>query len=442
MKKLGFALVGLVTLALIYYFITTGSTQVIENAKQQLDHELSTLQQSGFSVKERKGEAKEDHFVISFDDPEKIAQYLNAQGTEMKLEDARALQGLQIGVDARYLPDSMHALSLELYPVALPKRMREDLGVEDRKLIAHIETMLAKKAFLVHIDFDKMLSGFNGYIKDIDETVQDDNEKAHIVANGMTFEGDIKASRISTFSQQVALLSLDTGKELLRISNVDGTYIITGKTSYDATSRYRADSVVVKAEPAFSLLAEDIENNIETSVRDGLAKSIITSKVKHIEVEQDHHKRAIEDIALDLTIENLDIAAIEALQKTDPEDETRINDLMQQLFSKGIRLTLSTFSAKKIVDNGTKIDGFDINGSLAVDSSFSIAAASQNPFSALGALQIKTHISVSNELYTLIVQDPRAMLMMMMVPPETKGNRQVYDVDFSQGKLTVNGVSF
>jgi len=442
MKKLAFGLIGLVAVAVIYYF-TAGSAQVTENAKQQLEHELSMLQQSGFSVKERKNEAKSDHFVISFDDPKKITQYLNTQGAEMTLEDAKALKGMQIGVDAKYLADSYSALSLDLYPVSLPKSMLKDLGEEDKKLVKHIETMLDKKALLLHIDFNRILSGFKGYLKDINETIEEDGEKATIAAKGMTFEGSIEKEKIHELSQKIALISLNAGKELqVKVSNISVTYLITGKTPYDAISHYRTESIVVKAEPAFSLLVKNIENETKNSVSNGLLKSVINTKAKQIEISEAQKKHSIEEIVLDLTVDNLDIAALEALQNTDPEDETRINTLTQQLLSKGISLTLPAFSAKKIVESGTVMDGFDMNGSVIIDKSFNVAAASQNLLMALDALQVKTHISISTELYALLVQDPRAMIMMMMVPPVSKENKKIYDIDFSKGKFTVNGNSF
>jgi hypothetical protein len=442
MKKLGFGLIGLVAIAVIYY-LTAGSAQIMENAKQQLNHELSVLQQSGFSVKERKSKSKQDHFIISFDEPKKMTQYLKAKGTEMTLEDAKALQGLQIGVDAKYLADSYSALSLDLYPVALPKSMLEDLGEEDKKLIEHIKTMLKKKAFLVHIDFNKMLSGFKGYLKDINETIEDEGEKVTVAATGMTFKGNIKEEKIHDFSQKIGLISLDAGKELqAKITNIDGNYVMTGKTPYDITSRYHTEAIIVKAEPTLSFSVKDIDNETKNTLHNGLLKSLITTKVKLVEIKEEQKKHTIKDIVLDFTVDNLDIGALEALQKTDPEDETRIQQLTQQILSRGITLTLPEFSAKKIVDNGTEMRGFDMNGSIVIDKSFSMAAVSQNPFAVLEALHIKTHITISDELYALTVQDPRAMIMMMMVPPATQKNNKVYDISFSQGKLIVNGTSF
>jgi len=442
MKKLGFGLIGLVAIAVIYY-LTAGSAQITENAKQQLNHELSILQQSGFSLKERKSVSKQDHFIISFDEPKKITQYLKAKATETTLEDVKALQGLQIGIDAKYLADSYSALSLDLYPVALPKSMLEDLGEEDKKLIEHIKTMLKKKAFLVHIDFNKILSAFKGYLKDIHETIENKGKKVTVTATEMTFKGNIKEEKIHDFSQKIGLISLDAGKELqAKITHIDGNYVMTGKTPYDITSRYHIEAIIIKEEPTLSFSVKDIDNETKNTLHNGLLKSLITTKIKLVEIKEEQKKNTIKNIVLDFTVDNLDIISLEALQKTDPKNETRIQQLTQQIFSKGITLTLPEFSAEKIVDNGTEMRGFDMNGSIVIDKSFSMAAVSQNPFAVLEALHIKTHINISDELYALAVQDPRAMIMMMMVPPATQKNNKVYDISFSQGKLIVNGTSF
>ena len=442
MKKLGFSLIGLVLIASVYYFMN-GSAQITENAKQQLNNELSTLQQSGFSVKERKSEKETDHSILSFDNPEKIVSYLNTQGAEMTLEDVKALKGLQVGMDAKYLPDSYSALSLDLYPVALPENMMHDLGEENKKLVDHIKGMLERRALLIHIDFNKMLNGFKGYIKDINETIEEDGEKVNITAKGMTFKGDIKDEKIHELSQKIALISLDADKEMqVKVVNIEGQNVITGATAYDITSHYSTESITVSAEPTCSLHVRKLENETKNSVENGLLQSVIRTKAERIEISEAQKKHTIEQMLFDFTADNLDVAALEALQQADSEDETRINQLIRQLLSKGILLTLDNFSAKKITENGTDMKGFEMNGTVSIAKSFNVNAVSHNPMLGLDAISIKTHISVSDELYTLIVQDPRAMIMMMMVPPVTKKGKKIYDVDFSNGKLTVNGVSF
>ncbi len=442
MKKLAFGLIGLVLIAVIYYFMN-GSAQITQEAKQELNHALSTLQQSGFSVNARKSTQKTDHFIIRFDEPEKITRYLNKQGVEMTLEEAKALKGLQVGVETQYLPDRSTALSLNLYPVALPDQMMKDLSHEDKQLADHIRGMLDKRALLLHIDFNKMLSGFKGYVKDINETIEEDGEKVKVAAKGMTFEGNFKAGRIHEFSQKAALVSLDADKELqLKISGIEGRYTATGTSPYDISSHYHAKTVAITSGQTLSVLAQNVDNTTQNSVHNGLLKSVIRSKAESIEISEAQKKHTIHTMLFDFTANNLDIAAIEALQKTDPKDKTRISQLTQQMLSKGITFTLNTLSAKKITENGSTIDGFDINGTVSIAKSFNINAASQNPLLVLDAIDIKTYISVSDALYALTVQDPRAMIMMMMVPPVEKAGRKIYTVIFSHGKLTVNGTSF
>jgi len=442
MKKFGFGLIGFILIAAIYYF-TSGTTRIVQEGKQRIDRELDILQQNGFSVKERKSDKRKEHFIVSFDEPEKIIHYLNIHGTEMTIEEARALKDLQIGIDATYLPESSSALSLDLYPVSLPKNMLEDLNDEEKQLIDHIKKMFERRALLLHIDFDRLFSGFKGYIRDINETIEEESQKVTIAAKGMTFKGSIEKGEIRRFSQKITLLSLDAGKELqARIDHISGSYLITGTTLYDATSHYHTGSIMLKTEPNIQIHIENIDNTIKNRVNNGLAQSSMKNKAGLIEISHAQQRYSIREIILDLTLDNLDIGVLEALQKTDPEDEVRIRQLTQQLLSKGIVLTLSDLSVGKITEKGIETEGFEMNGSIAIDKSLNINAASQNPMLALNALQIRTHISISNELYSLIVEDPRAMIFMMMAPPASQKGRKIYDMDFSNGKLKVNGISF
>jgi hypothetical protein len=76
---------------------------------------------------------------------------------------------------------------------------------------------------------------------------------------------------------------------------------------------------------------------------------------------------------------------------------------------------------------------------VAIDKSFDINAASQNPLAVLNALNTKTNISVSTELFALIAQEPRAMMVLMLMPPVEKEGKKIYEIEFIKGKLTVNG---
>jgi len=442
MKKFGFALIGLMSVAILYY-LTAGSAQITQKAKTQLAEQLTTLQKNGFLIQERNSTENEDHFIITFNDPQKMMHYLKAQGREISLEDAKTLKGMQLGVDIKYLPDTYSALSLDLYPVALPQTLLASMTEEDKTLTTHIQSMLARKALLLHIDFNKMLSGFKGSFKDINETIEEKGEKVTIVAKEMTFKGSLTANKIQSFSQKIGVLSLDAGEALqAQVTQIEGSYLMTGKSPYDALSHYHTQAILLKAQPNFSLQLKAIDNETQNSVENGLLTSHIITKIAQSLIEIEQKRYEIKESLLDFQIENLDIATLEALQKSDPNDETHIRQLTQTLLSKGIIFTLKHFSAKKVVDNGVEMNGFEMNSSVVINKTFNMASASQNPLALLNAIQMQTNIRISNELYALTVQDPRAMLMMMMVPPATQHNSKVYHIEFSHGKLLVNGISF
>ena len=102
-------------------------------------------------------------------------------------------------------------------------------------------------------------------------------------------------------------------------------------------------------------------------------------------------------------------------------------------------MNIPNFSVKKIVENGKTMDGFTLSSSLAIDKSFDINAVSQDPLAALNALSSKTDISVSNDLFARIAQEPRAMMVLMLMPPVEKEGKKIYEIEFTKGKLTVNG---
>ena len=79
-KKLGLGIFGLIAMAAIYYF-TVGSAQVTQEMKMRVNTELNMIEQNGFAVQEREVKAKTEHFILTFDDPEKIVAFFKKQGS-------------------------------------------------------------------------------------------------------------------------------------------------------------------------------------------------------------------------------------------------------------------------------------------------------------------------------------------------------------------------
>ncbi|HFQ61257.1 MAG TPA: hypothetical protein ENK39_03010, partial [Epsilonproteobacteria bacterium] len=229
-KKLGLAVIGVVVVGLIYY-ITAGSSQLTEQMKAQVNTELSSLQTEGFSVKGREIAETKEHFIITFDEPQKIAHFLTRQGVQMNVNDAALLKGLEVGVDVAYLDDTYSAVSFDMYPLALPTAITTSLKEEkDKKAFTQIEKMLKKKTFLMHIAVNKLGNGFKGYMNDIDETLEGE-KNVDIKMKGLTFSGDIKNNIIHSVKQDLKLLTMQVPQEMLvSFENLKSDYAITGKT--------------------------------------------------------------------------------------------------------------------------------------------------------------------------------------------------------------------
>ncbi|HHE06140.1 MAG TPA: hypothetical protein ENK90_03370, partial [Epsilonproteobacteria bacterium] len=112
-KKLGLAIVGILAVGIIYYF-TAGSSQLTAQIKTQVDAELTHLQTEGFSIKNREIAKTKEHFVLSFDEPKKIAHFFRSQGVQLNVNDAALLEGLHVGIDVHYLNDAYSAVSFDM----------------------------------------------------------------------------------------------------------------------------------------------------------------------------------------------------------------------------------------------------------------------------------------------------------------------------------------
>ncbi len=441
MRKIGFGLIGILALAAIYYF-TSGSTRVTEEMKKQVNHELTTLQQNGFGIENREVGKTQEHFILDFSEPEKIIAYLKHQGVQINTKNLSSLKGMKFAVDAKYLKDAYSALSTDISVKALPDEVVAALQKKDPGLLAHINKMIDNKSLLVHVDFNKLLNGFKGYVKDINETFSDD-VSVNLLAQGMTFEGSLANEKLKTLKQHIAQLSLHADKAVeVVLKNLTATYTLTGATNYDAQTTYSVENLKAYAADDFQMEGVNIKGTSTTALHNKLLKSSASSTIEKITLQEKQNRYALTETSLDVTLDNLDIEAFEKLQKTDPRDRLAINKLSEQILTQGIELNISNLSSKEVNIQHQPMGSFHLNAYGKIDSSLDLTAAQQNPLILLQALSAKTHIEASPALFSHLMQDPRAMMVMMLIPPQEKNGQKVYDLKYLKGKLTVNGVSF
>jgi len=77
--------------------------------------------------------------------------------------------------------------------------------------------------------------------------------------------------------------------------------------------------------------------------------------------------------------------------------------------------------------------------SFSINKGTDLAVLQQNPFAILSAVNTKTKIVLSDALFTLIAQQPQAMLLAMFIQPKIVNGKKVYEVELKDGKFSVNG---
>jgi len=440
MKKLSLAVFTVIVIAAIYY-MTSGSTQLVSQMKVEVDSKLASLQTQGFSLKGREVSEKKEHFVISFDEPDKIAAYLTKKGSKMSPEDAKILQGLEVGVDINYLSDTYSGVSFDLYPLALPESLTSAATTpEDKRMLQQLEKMLKKKTFLVHCDINKLGTGFKGYMKDIDETITDDNITMQIKLSELTFTGDIKEDAISSMKQTLKSLSMTVPDTLdLSLDGLNSTYTVTGDSAYDYTTEYSIERIKMQQKDAILLNIQDFEALADSGVKNTLLYSHLKTKTKRIEISQQNEKIVLDTLHFDMKADKLDVNALEALGKVDPDNEQEVNTALQALVSKGMQLEIPEFSIANIEAIGKKMEGFQLDLFVEIDKSLNIASLQQNPMLALNAFTANINLSLSEALFAVIAQQPQAVMAMMLFHPKDVNGKKVYKFKLKDGKFTVNG---
>jgi len=444
MKKLGLALVTIVAIATIYY-VTLGSAQVVEKIKTEVNNELGLLQKSGFKVEEREASEKKDSFVLTFDDPQKITNYLVAEGESISVEDITLLKGMKLKMDMEYLPTTTDSISIDIYPISLPTNITKDLGIdENSKSLQAIREMIKEKAFMAHINFNKLLSGFDGYVKDIDKTFKD-TQDSHLLLKGLTFKGNMDDKTITGFNQKLETFAYElTDKVKVKLSKAD--------TSIDSSDKktdidYHISSIDLKIndeKKSFDVMINNITGESKDTKRDTLLDNKSQFKIASVNIKDAGKESILNNIEINSVTKNLDMKALEKLQNYsgDQENPDSIKEFIPILkaFTKSdMVMDISKISVESITSEGKTFEGLNISALLKLNKDFKWDGVEANPMMLLQLPNVKANIELSNEIFSMIAQTPQAMMLMMMAQPVDKNGKKVYDIEFNQGSLKLNG---
>ena len=442
MKKMSIALFALISITVIYY-ITSGSAQLKSQIKSQVDSEVASLKMHGFSVHREAVDEQQEHLVISFDDPKKIASYFSQHGAQLSVADAALFKGLQVAVDLHYLLDAYSGLSLDIYPITLPETITANTASpKEKKILKQIEQMLDKKTFLLHCDVNKLGNGFKGYIKDIREVLKSDPD-IHINLDQFKFSGEIDKNRLQSMEQSLKYIRFDIANVFtFNINALKSHYHVTGSTAYDYKTAYTIEKISVQQNDVMTFIVNHFEAFSDTTVKKSLAHTALKTKTNTIIISNKEENLTINTMIFDMNASNLDVNALEHLSTIDPyneKNEKEVNTTIQKIISKGVILGIPRLSVSNIAYKGQNMEGFHLNSQITIDKSLNLTDIDKNPLLALQALRAHLNLTLSEGLYSFIGQQPEAIMAMMLFPPKEVQAEKVYEVEVKDGRPIVNG---
>ena len=438
-KKVGIGIIGLILVAFIYY-ITSGASQLALQMKKQVDADLTNMQTQGFDIEDRETSENKEHFVLSIKEPKKVATYLTSQGVQVSVEDIEVLKGMKIGIDVAYLADAYSASSFDMYPVALPTALTTaTLEADDKKALEQIKKMIEKKTFLLHVDVNKLGTGFKGYMKDINEVVEGENPVT-VTMTALKFTGDLEKNKLKSIKQTLKNFSMhDKDDEInIQLNNLKSNYALTGDTSYDYDTGYTIGKITFSTKDALDLRVNNVSVDSNSKVKNNLASITAETKIESIHFSDGQKTSTLETLLFDMKADNFDIKAIEKLETINPNNEKELLTVFQQLISQGIHFEIPNFSVKHIALDNKKLDGFTLTSSFDIDKSLNLSSLKRNPMAAIGAMDASLKLTLSDQLFGFLAQQPQAVMAMMLFQPKTVNNQKVYKVELKGGRVTVN----
>ncbi|NEW61494.1 YdgA family protein [Sulfurovum sp. bin170] len=445
MKKIGLALIALVVIIGIYY-TTLGSTQIVDEMKKEVNRELTEAKKSGFVIEDREIKENRERFIIDFNDTKKITNYLKEESRGISESDIELLKGLKVAVEIEYMPTTKDAIALDIYPVTLPEFIYLGLKGEDKK-IEEVNKMVKDRLLLVHVNINKLLSGFDGYMKDIDMSDDDGNFKM----KGFVFDGEIEDENIKNLNQKIQEMSYEVPSQLkMGLSNLKVFVSNPIDRNYNNNSNYTLESLKIKSEnnESFSLAINNISGSSQDTQKGKLANGIADLNIVSIDYDANGDKTLLNNIKLDMKMNNIDMDAIlelEEMLSNSAENNFSIEQmipLIKKIVSDDISLDIPNISLDKITQNGKTFDGFKLQISTKVDKKFDWKLAESDPLAMTNIFDAKMNIEASNELVDIISSNPQAMMMMMVMQPVEKSGKKHYDIEFTKGSLKINGKPF
>ncbi len=429
-KKIIGTVIGLfiiIAVSVIYYF-SIGKNNLIEQLKEKTQHEITLLQNNGFTITQNPIDTQNDHFEISIKDTKTATKYLQSQGIELNEQNIKAIEGMVWGTDIAYLPDTQSALSADLYPLQIPL---SDIEQWDTATQNTIQTILKNKTLLAHIEINLFFDHFSGSLKDINQTHTVNNKTNRFVMNGFVFEGELEQKKVTQSRQKI---------DTIMLQNSDGTVATLSQFKGSSTanpfelSHFMIKQIEISHPEGVMYDAYEISSEGETKEENGLLHLYERFEIQKLTFEKEY---TLNTLKLETEIQNLDTVAVATLQKQ-TIDDIELSQAINTILSKGVVLKLSQLSIESITAPKGTIPGLMLNGYFKPNPTFDFFTPQNDPQALLYAIDGNATLQLSSELLGVLGQDPRLMMGLMLFPPQDYQGKKQYQITIQNGKVKLN----
>ncbi len=418
MKKI-IIIASVLILTILGYMIL--ASMIEKNVQQSVQEKITDLTKHGFDIEKIKKDQKSDHYILTFKDMQKITPFIQGFNPKLSANTINALQDMQIALDVQNNHGFLDDIKIEIYPIKLPSEMQNSLKADERKAM---EQHLKQKTIMLYLSFDKSLSDFKGYLQDIDIK----ELKKELKIQGDTFSGKIKNGKIIGYEENVKEFSFKAdGKSIVKFSDMYTAKRTQGK---DALEKH----YILKAKTFFMALQESnmkIDNlNVDLSwiAHDTTVDASAKGNLSALAFNNKGQMRAFEGITLDVDIKNINQTLISKIYRGKLKDIDEFSNLMN---AKNPIITINTFEAKKIKQDKTNTEGFQIKGEIISD------ASKSNNQDIYKSLMINGKLTLSKSLFDLLSQNPSMDILFMLIPQNLKEDHYIFDIHYDD-TLTVN----
>jgi hypothetical protein len=454
MKKISIFL--FIVVLLIAMIPIIGNTLV----KDTLEAKLQKLESQGIKVIKSDEDVSyfetSRHYEFLVEDSGKFIHYLQKYSDEQLPPYTNALVGgTKVGVDLKYsnIPLSK-AVSLDIYPLALPSEVMKDLESKDSAFSQYIEKFLFKKGLLYHIDYEIVSKEFSGYIKDVEENYKlQNNSNVVVILSGTTFKGRgdlIAPSSLQVVSKKIDIKFLNAQEEMsVFLENFNSSSTFENQTTYLSSSSLASLRINLKkiAQEKESIDISKIYINMSSNTQNDKAEINTKLSFETMQTKFEHTDIHASGFNYDFAVSQMDKEAFEKLRvlvskvKTSNADRLNrdIKNRIIDLLSKGIQVNIIDLSTKNILINGEDIKGFRISSEIDLKEDRNLATKMMiSPLLALGSMDFDFKSKISKKILKAVLASS-PMLAFLNTYTKTKEDEVEFDISYREGNLKING---